>query len=150
MASIKTILKNTTVAGRYLREVAKQRRANVTRYELAFNREENNCWYIDLPEWQGSHGSLQMVAGADTLLEFVGKGAPRVEAEVCKCSELIPELDDDAAYFRADMIGGGVFGGATYQVNLSGFNDTMWLCPVTLFVMGEYPKHIYIKVTSDK
>ena len=99
MASIKTILKNTTVAGRYLREVAKQRRANLTRYELAFNREENNCWYIDLPEWQGSHGSLQMVAGADTLLEFVGKGAPRVEAEVCKCSEPIPELDDDAAYF---------------------------------------------------
>ena len=33
-----------------------------------FNK-ENGSWYIDLPNWEGTKAELQMVAGADTLLD---------------------------------------------------------------------------------
>ena len=38
-----------------------------------------------------------------------------------------------------------IFGGATYKVsNLEGFTKEVWICPVTLFVLGKYPKRIYV------
>ena len=37
-------------------------------------------------------------------------------------------------------------GGSTYTVtDLPGFERDIWLCPVTLFVLGRYPKYIYVK-----
>ena len=40
-------------------------------------------------------------------------------------------------------------GGSTYEVrNLEGFNRDIWLCPVTLFVLGRYPKYMYVKKVS--
>ncbi len=37
-------------------------------------------------------------------------------------------------------------GGSTYTATgLPGFKRDIWLCPVTLFVLGQYPKYIYIK-----
>ena len=35
---------------------------------LKFNKEADR-WYIDLPDWTGTKGELEMVAGADTLLD---------------------------------------------------------------------------------
>ena len=41
-------------------------------------------------------------------------------------------------------------GGSTYEVrNLEGFHRDIWLCPVTLFVLGKYPKYMYIKKAPD-
>ena len=37
---------------------------------LKFNKEADR-WYIDLPDWTGTKGELEMVAGADTLLDCV-------------------------------------------------------------------------------
>ena len=37
-------------------------------------------------------------------------------------------------------------GGSFYTVTeLPGFERDIWLCPVTLFVLGRYPKYLYIK-----
>lgn len=37
-------------------------------------------------------------------------------------------------------------GGSTYMVTaLPGFERDIWLCPVPLFVLGRYPKYIYVK-----
>jgi hypothetical protein len=37
-------------------------------------------------------------------------------------------------------------GGSIYTVtDLPGFERDIWLCPVTLFVLGRYPKYIYVK-----
>ena len=126
MASIKTILKNTTVAGRYLREVAKQRRTNVTRYNLAFNREENNCWYIDLPEWQGSHGSLQMVAGADTLCALLSEDGENTSVEVINSNEY-DESYKEQGYVVLRRTEWGLTSGAFYDVeNIDGLQK-LWL-----------------------
>ena len=35
-----------------------------------FNKEDGK-WYIDLPDWTGTKGELQMVGGADTLLDHL-------------------------------------------------------------------------------
>jgi hypothetical protein len=37
-------------------------------------------------------------------------------------------------------------GGAQYEVSgIAGFTKKIWLCPVTLFVLGNYPAYIYLK-----
>jgi hypothetical protein len=145
MSKIEKVIKNSSVIGQYVKGVVNARLAHKSTYHLAFNREDNGGWYIDLPVWQGAHDSLEMVAGADWLLEFVGKGAPRVEVEVVKSNEKLKEMENDKRFFRCDQTEQSLMGGATYDVNLEGFNRTMWLCPVTLFVLGEYPKYLYIK-----
>lgn len=145
MGKISNIIKNPGVIGQYVKGVYKAKRDEQKSFQLAFNREEDGGWYIDLPEWQGEHANLAMVAGADKLLDFVGCGDPRVEVEVIKSDELVEQLEQGPEYFRCDRIDQSTFGGATYQVNLEGFDRTMWLCPVTLFVLGEYPKYLYIE-----
>ena len=38
---------------------------------------------------------------------------------------------------------------ATYKVyGLEGFSREIWICPVTLTVLGHYPNYIYIKQTT--
>ena len=145
MGKISNIIKNPGVIGQYVKGVFKARQEEQKSFQLAFNREKDGGWYIDLPEWQGAHANLAMVAGADKLLDFVGCGDSRVEVEVIKSDELIDRLEQGPEYFRCDRLSQSTFGGATYQVNLDGFNRTMWLCPVTLFVLGEYPKYLYIE-----
>lgn len=37
-------------------------------------------------------------------------------------------------------------GGSTYKVNgMPDFTREIWICPVTLTVLGHYPKFIYVK-----
>ena len=35
-------------------------------------------WYIDLPEWQGPRANLEMVMGADVMLDVLSTGNERV------------------------------------------------------------------------
>ena len=42
-----------------------------------FNKDNNN-WYIDLPNWTGTKGELQMVGGADTLLDHLSNNGTTV------------------------------------------------------------------------
>jgi len=128
MSKLSNIIRNPKVIAQYIKGVYDARRDKEKTYHLAFNREANGGWYIDLPEWEGAHAQLAMVAGADDLLEFVGKGAPRVEVTVVKSSETVPELDSDPRFFRCDALSSNPVGGATYDVRLKGFNRTMWLC----------------------
>ena len=145
MSKIGNIIRNPKVIGQYAKGVAKAIRNKSNSFQLAFNREDDGGWYIDLPEWQGAHANLAMVAGADRLLEFVGCGDPRVEVEVIKSNKPIEEFEHGSEYFRCDQIDQSLVGGATYKVNLEGFGSTIWLCPVTLFVLGEYPKYLYVE-----
>ena len=52
-------------------------------------------------------------------------------------------------YFECVKQYSGLLAGATYKVNgLSDFTREIWICPVTLTVLGHYPKYIYIKQMS--
>ena len=47
-----------------------------------FYKETSNRWYIDLPDWTGSKDDLEMVAGADAMLEYMAEGKSEVSVIV--------------------------------------------------------------------
>jgi len=42
-------------------------------YQLKFNHEDDDRWYVDFPDWPFDHHNLMMVAGADDLCAFYDK-----------------------------------------------------------------------------
>jgi hypothetical protein len=111
-------------------------------YELQFNHEEDGYWYIDFPGWPFDHHNLMMVAGADELCAFLSD-----DDKIAKIS-VIPSNKELNLEGYGKLIQGehSLTGGSTYEVtNLPGFDREIWICPVTLFVLGEYPKYLYVK-----
>ena len=137
-------------------------------YDLKFVH-DNNMWYIDMP-WPGDRYNLAMVAGSNHLLTFLDtKKENRVRVLVRPSKKKLssmnvfvkPNEQNDAGinsamarkgrmksngYFECVKQYSGLFAGATYKVNgLEGFTREIWICPVTLTVLGHYPQYIYIK-----
>lgn len=110
-----------------------------------FIKEDTGRWYIDLPGWTGSKAELEMVEGADTMLDYVGQGNRCVELllsetpfENASVLKLTKDLSDD--------IGGGMYLLESY--NSEFLNQEMWLCEVTQYVFGHLPPAIYFKKTA--
>lgn len=102
-----------------------------------FYKETDSRWYIDLPSWEGPKADLEMVLGADTLLDLVSQGESPINVTIS-----LTEFDGayKLTFLREDS------GGGWYLV--SGNLVTpyeAWLCKVTKFVFGELPEEIYIK-----
>ena len=131
-------------------------------YNLHFVAEVDSTikrWYYDFKHWGFEHGNLEMVSGADDLCELYANGKDEVTVEIIaskKKLNLNPQLYDE---FKAQDI---IIDGLTHQGNFinsqldkvlygrtyqKGYT-TMWICPVTLFVLGRYPKYIYIRKTT--
>ena len=107
-----------------------------------FYKEDTGRWYIDLPEWTGDHEALQMVQGADTMLDYVGGGAEEVNLALAEetfegGNKLVLVHD------HSEDIGGGTYFLEVYE-DLP-VNQHMWLCEVTEWVFGSLPKEIYFK-----
>jgi hypothetical protein len=103
-----------------------------------FYKEEDNRWYIDLPEWEGAKADLEMVLGADLLLDnlsfegifaYVKFGDEPFEG----CNTLTHRQADKEAT------------PGWYDNDLWMGPSTIWLCEVTKFVFGCYPDKIYYK-----
>jgi hypothetical protein len=112
-------------------------------YTLTFVQDPDKRWYIDIP-WDGNRGNLEMVAGADDLLSFLDKEKKhRVTIHVVP-SETSKEVAD---HTELRKISSTTLGGAFYDTtDVEGFRmNKLWLCPVTLCVLGCYPKYLYIK-----
>lgn len=99
-------------------------------------------WYADVPGWEGSVSSLEMVAGSDDFLDSLCKNNHFVTLEI--------SLDNPAFTFQADLVDLTSFGG-TYKLSypytrLDGTtSDKFWICNVTKYVFGEHPKKLYFK-----
>ena len=106
---------------------------------------EGRDWYIDLPEYLkkgGSKGDLQMVEGADTMLDLISNGLSDVSLTLDRSS--FPGADKLVLTERCDpVIGGGYYSLTIFEGR--DYNRTMWLCAVTEFVFGDLPKEIFIK-----
>ncbi len=111
-------------------------------YRLQFNHEEDGLWYIDFPGWKFEHHNLLMVGGADAMCAFLSDDGKVTRVSVIPAKESAPH----EGYFELQQLDSSLTGGSTYKVNgLEGFTRNIWICPVTLFVLGEYPKYIYVK-----
>ena len=106
---------------------------------------EGRDWYIDLPEYienGGSKGDLQMVEGADTMLDIVSGG----NTEVSLILDRIQFSGSDTLTLieRCDpFVGGGYYNLGIFEGKE--FNKTMWLCAVTEYVFGDLPEQIFTK-----
>ncbi len=107
-----------------------------------FNKETNGRWYVDIPSWVGPKSALEMVAGADKMLDILAENNNFVGVLI---SELPFSGGDLLEFIRtADEVGEGSFYLLkTYQG--SKLNLEMWLCDVMLHVFGKFPKTLYIQ-----
>lgn len=111
-------------------------------YHLKFNHEEDGLWYIDYPNWPFDHHNLLMVEGADDLCAYLSDDNKYTKVSVIPSSK----EEKHEGYFKLSQVSSGLTSGSTYEVQgLEGFTQNIWICPVTLFVLGEYPKYIYVK-----
>ena len=118
---------------------------NKKEYQIQFNHEEDGLWYVDFPGWPFSHHNLLMVNGADKMCAFLSDDDKHTYVDVIPTNK----EEDHPGYAKLIQKEHSLTGGSTYQVTgLDGFNRDIWLCPVTLFVLGEYPKYMYVKKTN--
>jgi len=112
--------------------------------EYRFYKTENDEWYIDLPQYieaGGKQTDLQMVAGADHLLEILSNFT----------NEVYLYLDTTyfAGSFGLDRVDcDEIENGSIYEtVNHPQFgNMQFWLCDVTKYIFGNFPNTIYFTV----
>ena len=116
-------------------------------YDLKFVFDDK-MWYIDMP-WPGDRYNLAMVAGSNHLLTFLDtKKENRVRVLVRPRKKRRTDLN---GYFECVKQYSGLFAGATYNVyGFEGFTREIWICPVTLTVLGHYPRYIYIKQIANR
>ena len=111
------------------------------RYVLKFNRENDGVWYIDIPGWPFKHHNLAMVGGADKLCTYLAQGSQSVIVEVIATNHR-KSLPGYGLLTKTDS---SLLAGADYEPSGFGsFTHGVWICPVTLFVLGRYPKYIFI------
>lgn len=113
--------------------------------KFKFYKELDGRWYVDLPDWKGVKADLEMVGGADSMLEVMAEGNNSiwlymsdmdfVGADRLDFVRLTPEVGEGAIYNLVSYKG----------IDMS---FDVWLCDVTKFVFGDFPKTIFIALTS--
>ncbi len=83
-----------------------------------------------------------MVGGADKLCSYLADGKQTVRVEVIANKVSLPLL----GYGLLTKTYSNLFYGANYDAtDCEDFQRSIWICPITLFVLGRYPKYIYVK-----
>jgi hypothetical protein len=113
-----------------------------------FYKEPTGEWYIDIPEWEGSKIDLQMVAGADIFLDILSQGEIEIEVSL---SDVYYNGYSELEMKELGRLEGWEMGtGAWYKLisyrGIPYFDLDIWLCDVTKFVFGDFPKTIYFSV----
>jgi hypothetical protein len=102
-----------------------------------FYKEENGRWYVDLPEWTGDKSDLEMVEGADVLLDIL-LGEEYTHPRISVRFETEPFEGSHTLTYHEDPVIEG------YYENDAWHGPSMiWLCSVTEFVFSYYPNKIY-------
>lgn len=96
-------------------------------------------WFIDIP-WIGDVNDLQMVDGADSLLEMLSENSKEFNCTISTSrlmnrryiAELEKQNEDD--------------NGANYQAYSDYIATPVWLCNVTKHLFNEFPETFYIYI----
>ena len=110
-------------------------------YEVSFTK-IGRKWYCDVPGFPKElFEHTLMVGGASKFLEYYSRGEIRIKANI----KIANEMDDK--YFCGSRLyknSSTLTGGAFYKDPSGNFDEEIWLCPVTLFLLGKYPERILI------
>lgn len=102
---------------------------------FTFNKEQGN-WYIDLPNWEGTKAELQMVAGADILLDKLSNHGTSVNVTISTEKKSLEGFQTLKRIIQTPP------NGCMYHLGIA----PVWLCNVTKFVFdGIFPKQIHFK-----
>ena len=129
-------------------------------FHLTFNLEADGCWYIDFPGYPFAHHNLMMVAGADQLCAYVANLQGRSNkaiVDVTLNESRLEGKEPDLVMERVKKGYGAHYNNYTKEdkapkVKVDGEERevlTSWLCPVTLLVLGSYPKKINLYVPNN-
>ena len=132
------------------------RRKYYTLNFIAENDPPIKRWYYNFKHWGFDHANLEMVSGADTLCEYYAQGDNQVTIKLIATNKLINNgsTDDFDLYTAEETPNLSLIYRILYGRDYVGVNVTedaeikttkIWICPVTLFVLGRYPKYLYIK-----
>ncbi len=127
-------------------------------YHLKFNKEADGDWYIDFPNYPFAHHNLMMVAGANMLCEYVAEKEGHPECAIVDVTTDENNIDGKAPDIVMTRFKKG-YGASYHNTMPNGLSPYLtrngqvlqiseaWICPVTLLVLGRYPKqiNIYIK-----
>lgn len=106
---------------------------------------EGTNWYVDLPGWTGAKSDLLMIGGADIMLDIMSNNGLEVHTHISE--QEFPGADKLQFTSLAEDIGEGAYYNlAEYEGAV--LNLSVFLCDVTLFVLGKFPEVIYIKVVK--
>lgn len=108
--------------------------------KIRFYKEINNRWYADVPTWEGDRSDLEMVCGADEMLNILAQGESDVFTELSYDTYELKSIHPKVILTKWDEV--GVYKVRFYPINMS--LDMIWLCEVTVFVFGYYPEIIKI------
>lgn len=103
-------------------------------------------WFIDIKYFPFNKAYLAMIAGADDLLDLLAEGKNEITLKISTS----PIPYSDGMLERHVKL--GLFQGAFYFSREGYMNrgtsaiESVWLCPVTLWVFLKYPKKIYYKI----
>lgn len=101
---------------------------------------EGEKWFADFKEWTGDKWELEMVCGADTMLELIAQGENEchlaLEVEPFEGANALTKIKD------TPDIGGALYLLKEYKG--VEYNMEVWLCHVTGHVFGHLPEIIYI------
>jgi hypothetical protein len=92
-----------------------------------------------------------MVSGADKLCEMYAQGSNEATVKIIATRNQKQLNMEDYDHYEADELPKDfkfwekIIYGRDYHSIGQNETKTFWICPVTLFVLGRYPKHIYIK-----
>ena len=110
---------------------------------FSFYKNEQHEWYVDLPEWKGDAAELQMVEGADAMLDLISCNGKKAVLQMSD-EELDKAETLTLTHIRDKNLGGG--GDYLLEVyNGNTINQKLWLCAVTEFVFESLPEKIWFK-----
>jgi len=109
-----------------------------------FYKEKSGRWYVDIPDFPGDKAELEMVCGADTMLDIYAQGLNNIKLTFSVAPPKCPY--DVLTLIGPNLIAESEFG-SDYKVStIRGvdYDFQIWLCSVTTYVFGGYPEKIYI------
>ena len=106
---------------------------------LEFEKDIDGRWYAVIPNWDGNRDDLEMVMGADTMLDILAQGDDRLVVFMSNQPFENPAM---TLTFHKEE-----YDGAWYHLNGNIVENLkeIWLCSVTKFVFGSYPQTLYLR-----
>ena len=110
-----------------------------------FYKEKTNNWFADVPKWKGDKEDLQMVLGADTMLNYIANGKNEITLEIS--TEPIEQSFKLTLVKRGTIEGGGYY--CVTAPNGQVIVSFAWLCGVLEFVFDNIPEKLYIILKNN-